>query len=52
MTLHRLPDPVPASASVEDRLDNIDARIDVLIDGIKEILSEVTALRQRMEATR
>lgn len=49
MTLHRLPDPVPASASVEDRLDNIDARIDVLIDGIKQILAEVTALRERFD---
>ena len=52
MTLHHLP-PVPARPlTTDERLDRMDARIDVLIDGIKEILSEVVALRQRMEATR
>lgn len=49
MTLHQLPTPAPSTASVEERLDSIDARIDVLIAGIKQILAEVVALRERFD---
>ena len=48
MTLFQLPEPATAPASVEDRLDTIDARLDVLIDGIREVLAEVVALRERL----
>lgn len=49
MTLHSLPER-PRTASVEARLDGIEAQIDVLIDGVKALLAEVVTIRKRMEA--
>lgn len=50
MTLHRLPDHAPAMTT-DERLDRMDARIDVLIEGIKQILADVAALRERFDAS-
>lgn len=47
MTLHRLPDPAPRSATTDERLDRIDAQIDVLIEGIREILADLQAVKVR-----
>lgn len=47
MTLHHLPAPAPRPATTAERLDNIDARIDVLIAGIKGILDDLAAIKVR-----
>jgi hypothetical protein len=47
MTLHRLPDAAPRLSTTDERLDRIDARIDVLIGGIREILADLQAVKVR-----
>ncbi len=52
MTVFRLPEPAPRPVDIEARLTGIEAQIDVLIDGVKALLSEVVAIRERMDGDR
>lgn len=52
MTLHSLPEPARRPVDIEARLTGIEAQIDVLIDGVKALLSEVVAIRERMDGDR
>ncbi len=49
MTLHQLPELTQTPMTTDDRLDNIEARLDVLIEGVRSLLAEVVAIRERFD---